>query len=105
MMVGESYVGGTLKRHHYLIFAARRELKHRVPRPIPCNRIWKNYWRCEPERPAGQADGTRPREGERAGHRGDGPVGARARRRTPGDMLDVWHIASRLRFLGVVAVQ
>jgi len=39
MTVGESYVGETLKRHHYLIFEARRKLKHRVPRPIPRNRV------------------------------------------------------------------
>ena len=40
MTVGKSYVAGTLKRHHYLIFEARRKLKHRVPRSIPRNRVW-----------------------------------------------------------------
>jgi putative transposase len=40
MTVGKSYVAGTLKKHHYLILKARRKLKHRVPRPMPHNRIW-----------------------------------------------------------------
>ena len=38
--VGKSYVACTLRRHHYLILEARRKLKHRVPRPMPHNRIW-----------------------------------------------------------------
>lgn len=40
MTVGKSYVAGTLKTHHYLILKARRKLKHRVPRPMPRNRVW-----------------------------------------------------------------
>jgi putative transposase len=40
MTVGKSYVAGTLKKHHYLILEARRKIKHRVPRPMPHNRIW-----------------------------------------------------------------
>jgi transposase InsO family protein len=40
MTVGKSYVAGTLKKHHYLILEASRTLKHRVPRPIPRNRVW-----------------------------------------------------------------
>jgi transposase InsO family protein len=33
-------VACTLRNHQYLIYEARRKLKHRVPRPIPRNRIW-----------------------------------------------------------------
>lgn len=40
MTVGKSYVAGTLQKHYYLILEARRKLKHRVPRPLPRNRIW-----------------------------------------------------------------
>jgi transposase InsO family protein len=40
MTVGKSYVAGTLKTHHYLILEVRRKLKHRVPRPMPRNRVW-----------------------------------------------------------------
>lgn len=40
MTVGKSYVAGTLTKHQYLIYEARRKLKHRIPRPIPRNRIW-----------------------------------------------------------------
>ena len=40
MTVGKSYVACTLKKHHYLILEARRKLKHRVPRPMPRNRVW-----------------------------------------------------------------
>lgn len=38
--VGKSYVAMTLRKHQYLILDARRTLKHRVPRPLPRNRIW-----------------------------------------------------------------
>jgi transposase InsO family protein len=40
MTVGKTYVADTCRRHQYLISEARRKLKHRVPRPIPRNRIW-----------------------------------------------------------------
>lgn len=40
MTVGKSYVAGILKKHRYLILEARRTLKHRIPRPIPRNRVW-----------------------------------------------------------------
>ena len=40
MTVGKSYVACTLRRHHYLILEARRKLKHRIPRPMPRNRVW-----------------------------------------------------------------
>ena len=40
MTVGKSYVACTLKKHQYLILEARRKLKHRVPRPMPRNRVW-----------------------------------------------------------------
>ena len=40
MTVGKSYVACTLKKHHYLILEARKQLKHRVPRALPRNRIW-----------------------------------------------------------------
>jgi hypothetical protein len=40
MTVSKTYVADTCRRHQYLILRARRKLKHRVPRPIPRNRIW-----------------------------------------------------------------
>ena len=40
MTVSKTYVADTCHRHQYLIFTARRRLKHRVPRPMPCSRIW-----------------------------------------------------------------
>jgi putative transposase len=40
MTVSKTYVADTCRRHQYLILRARRKLKHRVPRPIPCNRVW-----------------------------------------------------------------
>ncbi len=40
MTVSKTYVADTCRRHQYLIYAARRKMKHRVPHPIPRNRIW-----------------------------------------------------------------
>jgi transposase InsO family protein len=40
MTVGKTYVANTIRRNQYLIYEARRKLKHRVPRPILRNRIW-----------------------------------------------------------------
>lgn len=40
MTVGKTYVADTIRRHHYAILAARRRLKHAVPRPLPRNLIW-----------------------------------------------------------------
>jgi len=40
MTVGKTYVANTIRRNQYLIYEARRRLKHRVPRPMPRNRIW-----------------------------------------------------------------
>ena len=39
MTVSKTYVADLCRRHQYLIYEARRKLKHRLPRPIPCNRI------------------------------------------------------------------
>ena len=40
MTIGKSYVAGMLTKHHYLILEAHRKLKHRMPRPMPRNRVW-----------------------------------------------------------------
>jgi len=40
MTVSKTYVADTIRRNHYLIYEARRKLKHRVPRPMPRNRVW-----------------------------------------------------------------
>jgi putative transposase len=40
MTVSKTYVADTCRRHQYLILTARRKLKHRVPHPMPRNRIW-----------------------------------------------------------------
>lgn len=40
MTVSKTYVAETCRRRQYLIYATRRKLKHRVPRPIPRNRVW-----------------------------------------------------------------
>jgi transposase InsO family protein len=40
MTVGKTYVADTIRRHQYAILAARRRLKHAVPRPIPRNLVW-----------------------------------------------------------------
>jgi transposase InsO family protein len=40
MTVGKTYVADICRRHHYLIDEARRKLKHRIPRPVPRNRVW-----------------------------------------------------------------
>ena len=40
MTVSKTYVADLCRRHQYLIYEARQKLKHRVPRPVPRNRIW-----------------------------------------------------------------
>ncbi len=40
MTVGKSFVADMLRRHQYEIQVLRREIKHRVPRPAPRNRVW-----------------------------------------------------------------
>ena len=40
MTVSKTYVADICRKHQYLIYATRRKLKHRVPRPILRNRIW-----------------------------------------------------------------
>ena len=40
MTVSKTYVADLCRRHQYLIYETRRKLKHRVPRPMPRNRIW-----------------------------------------------------------------
>ena len=40
MTVSKTYVADTCRRHQYLIYEARRKMKHRGPRPVPRNRIW-----------------------------------------------------------------
>ncbi len=40
MTVSKTYVADTCRTRQYQILQARRKLKHRVPRPIPRNRIW-----------------------------------------------------------------
>jgi transposase InsO family protein len=40
MTVGKTYVADTIRRHQYAILAARRRLKHAMPRPVPRNLIW-----------------------------------------------------------------
>ena len=38
--MSKTYVGDTCRNEQYRILHARRTLKHRVPRPMPRNRIW-----------------------------------------------------------------
>ena len=40
MTVSKTYVADTCRKQQYRIFEAQQKLKHRVPRPIPKNRIW-----------------------------------------------------------------
>lgn len=40
MTVSKTYVADMCRTHQYRILSARRKLKHRVPRPMPRNRIW-----------------------------------------------------------------
>ena len=40
MTVSKTYVADTCRKHQYQILHARRKLKHRVPPPIPRNRVW-----------------------------------------------------------------
>src|SRR5690606_25940727 len=38
--VGKSFVATVLRQSGAEVVRLRREYKHRMPRPIPCNRIW-----------------------------------------------------------------
>ena len=40
MTVSKTYVADIWRRHQYLIYEARRKMKHRVPRSMRRNRIW-----------------------------------------------------------------
>ena len=40
MTVSKSYVAYTVRRHRHAVVLLRRELKHRVPRPVPKNLVW-----------------------------------------------------------------
>lgn len=40
MTVSKTYVAEVCRRHQYLILEARRKLKHRIPHPMPRNRVW-----------------------------------------------------------------
>lgn len=40
MTVSKTYVADTCRKHEYEILHVRRKLKHRVPRPMPRNRVW-----------------------------------------------------------------
>jgi putative transposase len=40
MTVSKTYVADLCRRHQYLIYEARRKLKHRIPRPMRRNRVW-----------------------------------------------------------------
>ena len=40
MTVSKTYVADLCRRYQYLIYKARRKMKHRIPRPIPRNQIW-----------------------------------------------------------------
>ena len=40
MTVSKTYVADMCRTHQYRILSARRKLKHRVPRPMPRNRVW-----------------------------------------------------------------
>ena len=38
--VGKTFVADTLRRHKVELLRLRRELKHRVPPPMPTNQVW-----------------------------------------------------------------
>lgn len=40
MTVSKTYVADICRKQQYLIYEAGRKLKHRIPRPIPRNRVW-----------------------------------------------------------------
>jgi putative transposase len=40
MTVSKTYVADTCRKHRYLIYEARRKMKHRVPRPMRRNQVW-----------------------------------------------------------------
>ncbi len=40
MTVGRTFVGYTIRDHHYEIQVLRRKLKHKQPRPVPKHLIW-----------------------------------------------------------------
>ena len=54
MTVSKTYVADICRRHQYLIYEARRKMKHRIPRSIPRNWVWgcdllvKTDWRGQP---------------------------------------------------------
>ena len=54
MTVSKTYVADLCRRQQYLILETQRRLKHRVPRPMPRNRIWgcdlltKTDWHGQP---------------------------------------------------------
>ena len=39
MTVSKSYVSDVIRKHQYAIQTERRKIKHRVPRPLPINRV------------------------------------------------------------------
>ena len=55
MTVSKTYVADICRRHQYLIYEARRKMKHRIPRSIPRNWVWgcdllvKTDWRGQPD--------------------------------------------------------
>jgi len=40
MTVGKTYVGDVIKKYHYEIQVLRKNIKHRIPRPLPVNIVW-----------------------------------------------------------------
>lgn len=40
MSIGKSYVNETLRKHAYEIQVLRKKLKHRIPKPMPLNKVW-----------------------------------------------------------------
>lgn len=40
MTVGKTYVSNIIKKHQYEIQVLRKDMKHRIPRPLPLNVVW-----------------------------------------------------------------
>ncbi len=40
MTVGKTYVSNIIKKHQYEIQLLRKNIKHRIPRPLPVNIVW-----------------------------------------------------------------
>lgn len=40
MTVGKTYVSNIIKKHQYEIQILRKNIKHRIPRPLPLNVVW-----------------------------------------------------------------